>query len=141
MQGFQTTITRQGYMVRIKLFWVWIGVLVLVIGLAGCSKRLAELKVKYPVTDGRHSILDEEALSSLQPDEIKGLYVSDIKELMGDPVEMKSYYERKSSERFFLPGKVQVRSDDWSYDSNNGSKRVTVKFEDKAVTDLMITVK
>lgn len=121
-----------------KKIGVWLSIALMALTLAACSKRLAELQVKYPVESGRHTILDEEALTALDPEEIKGLYASDIKALMGEPAERNLYYERKEHERFFLPGKVTVRSDDWIYDSNDGTKRVTVKLEDKAVTAISI---
>lgn len=128
-------------MITVKNMGVWLSIVAMALTLAACSKRMAELKVKYPVEGGHHTILDEEALSALDIEEVKGLYESDIKALMGEPAEIKLYYERKENERFFLPGKVLVRSDDWTYDSNGSTKQVTVKLEDKVVTAISITDK
>jgi hypothetical protein len=125
-------------MITVKNMGVWLCIVAMALTLAACSKRMAELKVKYPVEGSRHTILDEEELSALGIEEVKGLYESDIKALMGKPAEIKLYYERKENERFFPAGKVLVRSDDWTYDSNGSTKQVTVKLEDKVVTAISI---
>ncbi len=101
--------------------------------LFACSKRLAELQVKYPVQNGRYTILDDKSIGGLGSSEIEGLYMREVTSLMGNPLEKKSYYERKHHTRFFITGTTQVRSDEWIYQSNEGSKIITVKFEDKTV--------
>ncbi len=109
--------------------------------LLSCSKRLAELQAKYPIQNGRYTILDNNAIEELEPSEIEGLYMREIKTLMGSPSEKRSYYERKHHERLFVPGTTQVRSDDWAYPSNEGSKTIIIKFEDKVVSQYTVTEK
>lgn len=109
--------------------------------LLACSKRLAELQVKYPVQNGRYSILDNKSIEELETSEIEGLYMREVSSLMGNPLEKRSYYERKHHERFFVPGTTQVRSDEWTYQSNEGSKVIVIKFEDKTVAKYIASEK
>lgn len=118
-----------------------IAVLLVVVSLVACSKRLAELKLRYPVTDGRHTILDEESLQQLDPADIEGLYIREINALMGEPVKKNSYFERKEMKRYLPAGTVPVRSDDWFYDSNNGAQTVRIKFENKEAALIEISDK
>lgn len=122
---------------RKKLFAV-IAVMACVCVCACATKRFAELKAKYPMENGRYTILDPAAIDGLENDEIDGLYMREVKALMGEPADRRPYYERKTHDRFFVPGTTQVRADDWTFVSNDGSKQIIIKFEDKTVSGFLV---
>lgn len=101
--------------------------------LLGCSARVDPWLDRYPVVDGHHRILDDDALAELDASALDGYHRAEIEALFGPPLATDRDVTHAANPVHPTAPSVATHRNRWLYHSNQGGHKVLVTFSGGSV--------